>query len=223
MSTTQKVESTTQNVEELIIQNLATIEQAMTYLTEQMEPVFFKAVNSEVEDWKKRHGWVGGSEYDKEKQDIHIWVRPKVWGGDEKEEEGIARFVLYSVGEKDDWSWVTTFCGEGLDKAAFYTEFDWKGAGLNIKDWRALAGQHQKDNAKALKEADLIFDEKKGSWRKGVQINATALAQAFKDDDFTAALKPLRDALETLSASAKHFDLLVAKLKKNGSGKRKKG
>lgn len=214
--------STVANVDALVIRNMSTIEQSIEHLINVIEPRVFGAINEEITDWIEKKRWVGEATYND--QHLDIWLRPVTWrtSPGEPAEHGPAYFYIMGLSEEEDWSWVTILCGANKDEIGFVTEFDWRGAGLAKKDWKALAQEHQAKTPQ-LHQAGFRFDDKEGVWALPVRVDAEKLAQAVEEDDIASALEPLRVALETLGRIVDLWDALVAKIIKSDNPRRKSG
>ncbi|RCN59450.1 hypothetical protein [Acidiferrobacter thiooxydans] len=143
--------STVANVDALVIRNMSTIEQSIEHLINVIEPRVFGAINEEITDWIEKKRWVGEATYND--QHLDIWLRPVTWrtSPGEPAEHGPAYFYIMGLSEEEDWSWVTILCGANKDEIGFVTEFDWRGAGLAKKDWKALAQEHQAKTPSCIK------------------------------------------------------------------------
>lgn len=195
----------------VIVRHIDEIEAALKYADETMEPQLGKAVAELGNDWLKKHEWAGETEDDLGEE---FWVASKEW---QMEGESKDSFDLYanfdsSVGPNDfdPSTWIANFAGFLGAGIHFTFETD----ALNKNPWKSL-----------LKTETILVDEllsrgfqcdlKSGELAMPISIDRETLAEAFQEEDFEEALKPIEKALDNMLAAKDVLDKLVEAIRKN--------
>lgn len=186
----------------LVLEHLADIEGAVRYIEDHLEPRLWRAVAETMERWSARTGWAG--RFDPDGDDY--WIAADGWM---PEGERQAWFVFKAAEHVDAVS-LSAFVGASASGNQMVLRF-WQDLLKPGAFKKILSGEDRL--LSDLRYLGFEFDARGGLLELPVRLDATALAAAFTDGDFTEALAPLATALDRAEAARPSLDLLVARLR----------
>jgi hypothetical protein len=194
--------------ETLVVRHLADIESAMRYLEDVLEPKFWAAVASHMEDWASARDWAG--EFDPD-SDEYLWMAARTWrtadGGDGDYDFWFNLEPIWGEADEEDTSNLSSFIGASArgNRRALVL----KRVGPKKRVWQTLLGNSQ-ELLQQLREVGFETDTRAGIISYPVELDGAVLGQALADDDFHEALEPLTTALATVEQALPLFERLIA-------------
>jgi hypothetical protein len=194
----------------VIVRHIDELEAALRHAHNSMQPMLAKEVAKAIEEKREAYGWAGNIPEDLDKD---MWLAPDEWRTAGDTDDNFDLFLeLYAnpcIDGDEPETWVGTFCG--FAGAGIRLSFDTNALGQRA--WKALL------RSQAAVIDDLIArgfwcDPKKGELAVLVSIEREALAEAFEEEDFTAALQPIGDALDRIQAARPVLDRVVGAVRK---------
>lgn len=189
----------------IILRDLELFNRAAVFMEFEIQPVVHSEVDAAIKEWAETRGW--GSGGDGEESFEELWVAPPQWHV-----------------EGDEWSaWFQLGRREGHDSNS-YQIADLFGVGETEYGLRFLV-DHGRFGGKAAWNSfsKTIGDlgqrlgergwahEGKGVFFRPLVLPAAVMAEAWANEDWTAALEPLGRALDALANDFEVFDELVAR------------
>lgn len=191
----------------IIIENLGMFDEAKR-LFDKIEEEVFDKVDAIVEDWVKENGWAGECDF----YESDTWIAHPDWIAGENGEYWARLFLNYYPGADPEVEseWLSDLCGESQVPFGFCFEANYPRFGGKAK-WKNFCKSLTENNL-ALKEAGFNADGK-GGWFLPVKLNKGTVANAYENEDYDEAMKPVFEALEKLEKARPVFDGLLEKAK----------
>ncbi len=190
----------------VIVRHIDDLEAALRYEQSSMKPALGKAVAEIFESHRKANGWAGKVAID---LDDPVWIALNHWRTANSSNDSFDLFFelrsTNCIDGNEPATWVGAFCG-------------FAGAGIRIninsnalgwRPWKALL----RAEASAFVNRGYFCDPKEGVLALPISIDRDALAEAFAEDDFTTALRPIGAALDKIKSEEETFDRFVSAIR----------
>lgn len=191
----------------LIIENIATLDEANRLLNGEVTENIFRAINQTVKAWAEGKNWAGSFDFMKD-DDLHF--EPEEWQyRNQKTSKFIAKYSFDCLQDEYDEVWVTALLAAGNTRVCF--RFEIVGNQLrdiNKKSWKAFANQMYQENPEIGKAG--FQPETDGTWVLPWKIDAKSLAENYITDTIADALGPVKEALERIDAVHPTFVKIIA-------------
>lgn len=193
-----------------IVRHIDELEAAVRYARMNMQPLLGKAVAAILENRKRLFGWNGKIEHDLEGE---TWLAAAEWRTASDPDDHYDLYIEFDeslcMDRLETTTWIGTFCGfagAGI-RLALHSD------ALGLRDWKALL-RSEKDVADQLFANGFLCDPKTGELALLITIDRSLLAEAFADEGFDEALKPIEVALDRIHSVRPLLDCLVAAIRK---------
>jgi hypothetical protein len=192
----------TNDLDALIIRNLADLDAAVHRLVFEIQPQVEKEINDLGEKWAAKNGWQGVFGW----YDDALWVAPPNW--DSGEDGWRGKFFLDggdgdTFGEKrwepeEDMFWLTRLCRKGRGQMGFRWYFD-KGLAITPSRWKAFLRANPIFKESIAREGFVAED--KGWFFLKFEVDPDKLATSIQEGDVQAAFQPMQAAPRSASDS----------------------
>lgn len=190
----------------VILGDLALFNRSVVFYEKHVEPVVRTAIGELVADWAAANGWRGEWDVSDGLSDMRLY--PAAW----EEDPGEKPFGIFTLGHRDesasDSFEIPDLFGVGETDFGFWFEPEYSWYGGKSK-WNAFVRGigHLLDNVAATG----WLNQGKGVFFLPVPLRADGLASAWADEDWSGALAPLTDALDSMQRSRGAFDAIILK------------
>lgn len=205
----------------LVIENMQMIEQARLLIEDELEPAFFKVVDSLVNErvgefaggWQGVFGWADGDE---------MQFAPEPWTASSNQADKFnyknyyARYHLSlessegGVLDGNHW-WLSSFFTNPNDRYVFQFSPWYANFGkLSSKLWRDFAGTKNQEYPQ-IEQAGFKFNAKSGRWHLPItRLDAAVVAENYVNDTLQDVFEPIiNDALDKLLQAHPYFDKII--------------
>ena len=189
----------------LVVRNIGDLEAAVVHARELDQRLFTaigEGVKEQLADTDFHAHAIGDEEY--------VWFAPRSWlKNTTKDVEADYWFELLELpgpGDKFEETWIAQFANVGPHSAE--TGIWFCGSALKARRWKSLLARGDAIVAR-LMDAGFRQDPDQRIYFP-LRLDLEELAKGFEDDDLTAALRPLRDAVATIMKCIDDFEALVA-------------
>lgn len=199
-----------QSVDAVVVEHIDELETALRHCVQTIDPRLGKEMAQALEAARIDGGWTGEIEDD---LDELSWMAAEEWRTADDTEDSFDLYFhfdsLPSMDGREPTTWVGSVAGYANAQIIFRFNTD----ALDRTEWKSLLRN----------EAELIESLVAHGFRcvagdrllgMRIQIDRSALARAFEDDDFSEALLPVASAVSRIKAAKKELDLLVAAIRR---------
>lgn len=192
-------------VDALIVRNIADLEAALERIEDSIDPKLFK------EAWETLKGALGEKEWffaDDENPD-EAWFAPRSWilTDEDGDEDADPWFKLIPAGGKKFRSWATHFVSANSEQEKF--SIRWRWYNFYKRDYDAVAVE-QADSIDVIVQSGFCQDGRE--LYAPITFDRGAVAQGLAEDHLREALMPITIAAETLRSAMPGFEKLRAAL-----------
>lgn len=191
----------------LILSSIEIFNEAVKLFENVVDIEFWEAVSSQIKDVAEKKDMMG----EFENMESDWWLAPNAWSIDSDEREPTqAKFWLTNEG--DFHYLIAAFCSPQCGSAGFrfvvnHSNFGGKAAwNKYAQDWSI-----EKEISNYVKQLEeLGFGVRsKGEFFLPVKLNPADLAEAYRNEDYEKALKPIIEALDILHQSVDLFKKIL--------------
>lgn len=197
----------------VITRHIDELEAAIRYAHNVMQPTLGKALAHVIDKRKASFGWAGAIDEDLDEQS---WLAPEDWRTADDREDHFDLYIDFDYTDCIDGgepeTWLGVFCGF----AGAGLRFTFGTNALGARGWKALL-RSEAEIVEALVAQGFRCDPKDGDLAVLVSLDRAALATAFEEQDFEAALQPIAAALDRIEHARRALDRLVAAIRKQAS------
>lgn len=158
--------------------------------------------------------WIGGYA----ESEAELWLGLANWNAAESGEKVApkASIDLVDLSDNDDF-YIAALCGFSGASAGFKFFVDPRAYG-GSNQWKKYVQSWAETTPKCVQHIkELGFrDLGNGEFCLPVQLDAKALADAYQNDDYDEALRPLQTAFDTIKSALPHFDQILNDAPSNG-------
>lgn len=198
----------------LILKDLDLFNRATVLFESKVDQTMRQAVTALAKRWLAEHNWTGETNVSEAFE--NLWVCPRSWA-EKDAKQPLARFwFAYQKGIESCSFEIADMFGVGGNGSCFGFRFEPTYSLFGHKRGWAERVTELGEPAKKLEMAGWN-DEGKGVFFRPVEFPAERLISSWEaTDDWTEALEPLEQALDSLKVDQDHFNKILSKARSSG-------
>ena len=189
----------------IILRDLELFNRAAVFMEEEIQAVVHSEVDRAFKDWAEARGW--GSGGDGEEDFEELWTAPPQWHVEGEEWSGWFQLGRRESHDSNSYQIADLF---GVGQTEFGLRFLVDHGRFGGKSaWNAFS-RTLGDLGQCLGKRGWVH-EGKGVFFRPLVLPAALMADAWAEEDWTAAIEPLERALDALADDVETFEAIVAR------------